>query len=248
MEDINNIIINFSKDLIEKVDGLVKTIALFGSYAQNKENKKSDIDILILIDDIYANDLNISIPFYFDNLNKILSKEEYKKIHPTTLTLTKFWNMILNGDPLILDILRKSNVIFDSSGIYGSLKRMLENGMIKTSPEYLETMRNKSQELYNYSYFLINKSFESLYNSVIYLIQYYLIKNKINVYSPEDIVEKLEELKKNKKIKKDIVEYFREIYDTMKRLEHKDIDKIDLDNFNKLLNKYIDFKEMIEKL
>jgi len=46
--------LNFSKDLIEKVDGLVKSIVLFGSYAENKETEKSDIDLLIIIDDIYA--------------------------------------------------------------------------------------------------------------------------------------------------------------------------------------------------
>ena len=72
-DDIFNILIDFSKELIDKVDGLVKAIVLFGSYSQNKENEKSDIDILIVVDDIYAKDLNITVPFYFDNLNKILA-------------------------------------------------------------------------------------------------------------------------------------------------------------------------------
>ncbi|AMD29771.1 hypothetical protein Nps_01575 [Candidatus Nanopusillus acidilobi] len=103
----NDIILNFSKDLIEKVDGLVKSIVLFGSYAENKENEKSDIDLLIIVDDIYAQDLNITVPFYFDNLNKLLADEKYKKIHVTTLTLSKFWEMILNGDPLVFGYIKK---------------------------------------------------------------------------------------------------------------------------------------------
>jgi len=197
--NFNDIILNFSKDLIEKVDGLVKSIVLFGSYAENKENEKSDIDLLIIIDDVYAQDLNITVPFYFDNLNKLLADEKYKKIHVTTLTLSKFWEMILNGDPLVLDILRKGEPMIDPAGIFGSLKKMLENGLIKTSPEYLEIMKKRAEEGINYANLMLIKAFESLYNSVITISQYYLIKNNINVYSPEDILNKFEELKKKKK-------------------------------------------------
>jgi len=190
--NFNDIILNFSKDLIEKVDGLVKSIVLFGSYAENKESEKSDIDLLIIIDDIYAKDLNITVPFYFDNLNKLLADEKYKKIHVTTLTLSKFWEMILNGDPLVLDILRKGEPIIDPAGIFGSLKKMLENGLIKTSPEYLEIMKKRAEEGINYANLMLIKAFESLYNSVVTISQYYLIKNNINIYSPEDILKKFE--------------------------------------------------------
>ncbi|BFI73715.1 hypothetical protein YN1_7020 [Nanoarchaeota archaeon] len=248
MDDIFNILIDFTKELVDKVDGLVKAVVLFGSYAENKENEKSDIDILIIVDDIYAKDLNITVPFYFDNLNKILANEKYKKIHPTTLTLTKFWEMILNGDPLVLDILRKGYPIIDPTGIFGSLKRMLESGLIKTSPEYLDILKKRSEELINYSNFLLIKSFESLYNSALSLLQYYMIKNKINVYGPEDIIIKLGELKRKNRSLKDIEQYFREVYDYMKKIEHKEIDKIDLDVFKDLLERYYNFKEKIEKL
>lgn len=156
--NFNDIILNFSKDLIEKVDGLVKSIVLFGSYAENKENEKSDIDLLIIVDDIYAQDLNITVPFYFDNLNKLLADEKYKKIHVTTLTLSKFWEMILNGDPLVLDILRKGEPIIDPAGIFGSLKKMLENGLIKTSPEYLEIMKKRAEEGINYANLMLIKA------------------------------------------------------------------------------------------
>ncbi|WP_231434196.1 nucleotidyltransferase domain-containing protein [Candidatus Nanopusillus massiliensis] len=166
---------NFSKDLIEKVDGLVKSIVLFGSYAENKENEKSDIDLLIIVDDIYAQDLNITVPFYFDNLNKLLADEKYKKIHLTTLTLSTFWEMIFNGDPLFLDILRKGEPIIDPAGIFGSLKKMLEDGVIKTSPEYLEIMKKRAEEGINYVNLMLIKAFESLYHSVITISQYYLI-------------------------------------------------------------------------
>jgi predicted nucleotidyltransferase len=219
--NFNDIILNFSKDLIEKVDGLVKSIVLFGSYVENKENEKSDIDLLIIIDDVYAKDLNITVPFYFDNLNKILADEKYKKIHVTTLTLSKFWEMILNGDPLVLDILRKGEPIIDPAGIFGSLKKMLENGLIKTSPEYLEIMKKRAEEGINYANLMLIKAFESLYNSVVTISQYYLIKNNINIYSPEDILNKFEELKKKRKISSEVYNYYKIVYEYIKKIEHR---------------------------
>jgi len=243
--NFNDIILNFSKDLIEKVDGLVKSIVLFGSYAENKENEKSDIDLLIIVDDIYAQDLNITVPFYFDNLNKLLADEKYKKIHVTTLTLSKFWEMILNGDPLVLDILRKGEPIIDPAGIFGSLKKMLENGLIKTSPEYLEIMKKRAEEGINYVNLMLIKAFESLYNSVVTISQYYLIKNNINVYSPEDILNKFEELKRKRKISSEVYNYYKEVYEYMKKIEHKEVKNIDLDLLKELLEEFEKYKEKL---
>jgi predicted nucleotidyltransferase len=243
--NFNDIILNFSKDLIEKVDGLVKSIVLFGSYVENKENEKSDIDLLIIIDDIYAKDLNITVPFYFDNLNKILADEKYKKIHVTTLTLSKFWEMILNGDPLVLDILRKGEPIIDPAGIFGSLKKMLENGLIKTSPEYLEIMKKRAEEWINYANLILIKAFESLYNSVVTISQYYLIKNNINIYSPEEILKKFEELKKKRKISSEVYNYYKKIYEYMKKIEHKEVRNVDLDLLKEFLDGFEKYKEKL---
>jgi predicted nucleotidyltransferase len=243
--NFNDIILNFSKDLIEKVDGLVKSIVLFGSYIENKENEKSDIDLLIIIDDVYAKDLNITVPFYFDNLNKILADEKYKKIHVTTLTLSKFWEMILNGDPLVLDILRKGEPIIDPAGIFGSLKKMLENGLIKTSPEYLEIMKKRAEEGINYANLMLIKAFESLYNSVVTISQYYLIKNNINIYSPEDILNKFEELKKKRKISSEVYDYYKRVYEYMKKIEHREIRNVDLDLLKEFLNGFEKYKEKL---
>ena len=243
--NFNDTILNFSKDLIEKVDGLVKSIVLFGSYVENKENEKSDIDLLIIIDDVYAKDLNIIVPFYFDNLNKILADEKYKKIHVTTLTLSKFWEMILNGDPLVLDILRKGEPIIDPSGIFGSLKKMLENGLIKTSPEYLEIMKKRAEEGINYANLMLIKAFESLYNSVVTISQYYLIKNNINIYSPEDILTKFEELKKKRKISSEVYNYYKKVYEYMKKIEHREIRNVDLDLLKEFLDGFEKYKEKL---
>jgi predicted nucleotidyltransferase len=243
--NFNDTILNFSKDLIEKVDGLVKSIVLFGSYVENKENEKSDIDLLIIIDDVYAKDLNIIVPFYFDNLNKILADEKYKKIHVTTLTLSKFWEMILNGDPLVLDILRKGEPIIDPAGIFGSLKKMLENGLIKTSPEYLEIMKKRAEEGINYANLMLIKAFEGLYNSVVTISQYYLIKNNINIYSPEDILNKFEELKKKRKISSEVYNYYKKVYEYMKKIEHREIRNVDLDLLKEFLDGFEKYKEKL---
>ena len=210
--DAIEIVLDFSRKLIEKVDGLIKAIIFFGSQAEGKANEKSDIDILILVDDIYAETSNITVAYYFDVLNELLKDEKFRKLHINTLTLTKFWEMVKNGDPLILDILRKGLPLIDPAGIFGSFKKMLERGMLKPSPEYLELIKRRVDDHLLATSFFINKAFESLYNATIFAAQYFLSRKGIDVFGPEDILIKLEEIKKKYKIPRDVIEYYRGVY------------------------------------
>jgi hypothetical protein len=153
--------------------------------------------------------------------------------------------MILNGDPLVLDILRKGEPIIDPAGIFGSLKKMLENGLIKTSPEYLEIMKKRAEEGINYANLMLIKAFESLYNSVVTISQYYLIKNNINIYSPEDILNKFEELKKKRKISSEVYNYYKKVYEYMKKIEHREIRNVDLDLLKEFLDGFEKYKEKL---
>lgn len=242
----DQLVIEFVNKLIENLDGLIKAIIWFGSTVKD-ENKDTDIDLLVIVDDIYAMTTNTTVSYYFDTLNKLLSDEKYKKFHITTLTLTKFWEMVKDGDPLILDILRKGVPMIDPAGIFSSFKKMLEMGMIKTSPEYLDRMNRNIENYMNFIDYYLIKAFESLYNAVVLTAQYFMSKNNIDVYSPEDILIKFNEIKNKYKIPKKTIEYYREVYSYMKKIMHKEIDKVDLLTLKDFIERFPEYRESLNK-
>lgn len=247
-QNITEIVMNFSKDLIEKVDGLVKMIILFGSYARNENNEKSDIDLLIIVDDVNPDYKNTMVSFYYDNLNKILSsKEEYKKLHVTTITLSIFYDGILKGDPLILNILRIGEPIIDPAGFFSAFKELLKAGKIKHTEESILELKNKYKIENDYIYLNLFKTLESIYLSALYLSQYILIRNKIEEIEPEKIYSSLKRLFKNKKIDQKYAEVFKELYKYVKE-SSKDIKLLKFDKVIELYNKYKELEKILLKL
>lgn len=217
MEDVSNIILNFSKDLIEKVDGLIKFIVLFGSYARNENKEDSDIDLLIVVDDVNPEFKNTSISFYYDNLNEILkSKEEYKKLHITTLTLSVFYDGVLKGDPLIINTLRVGIPIIDTLGFFKSLQELLKLGKIKNTEEAVLELKNKYNIEKNLIMVNLYKTLESIYLSILYLSQYLLLKNNIDTIEPEKIYEELKKILKDNGISNKEADTFKELYEYVK--------------------------------
>ncbi|MEM0379540.1 MAG: nucleotidyltransferase domain-containing protein [Nanopusillaceae archaeon] len=243
-EDILKKILDFGNELINKVNGLVRIIVLFGSYAKGKNEQQSDIDLLIVVDDVYNVWDNVTSVYYFDSLNKILSQDKFKKLHINTLTLSVFWDMARNGDPLLINILRTGKAIIDPYGLFGSLKKLLEMGRIKPSEEAIEISKKKIElSIRNYKFYLL-KSFENVYGIFVTLAQYYLMKKG---YLPPEPSEILDYLKKELN-DKEILDWYHKIFEKAKKISHGEISEIDIEELKEFYNKAIEFKNKIEKI
>jgi len=238
-EKILSLIVDFSNELINKVDGLVRAIVLFGSYSRGEETEKSDIDLLVIVDDVYNKWDNVTSTFYYDNLNKILSQEKFKKLHVNTLTLSIFWDMVRNGDPLAVNIIRSGKALIDPFGLFGSLKKLLQMGRIIPSNEAIELAKIRvDNNLRNYKINII-KAFESIYLIFVNSAQYYLMRKGYSLIGPEEILEAL----KKEFGDKEVVMWYEEILKKMKSISHGesiDISGKDLDEYFK---KAIEFKK-----
>lgn len=75
---LDSLLENVKKDILEKYGSEVKQIILFGSYAKKKATKKSDIDILVL----FKNNTSTTSDLIFaDNLyDKYINKTK-KELH-----------------------------------------------------------------------------------------------------------------------------------------------------------------------
>src|SRR3989344_1839617 len=153
----DDIAMDFATKTYKKFDKAIKSIILFGSTAKQETVTGSDIDIIIIIDDVAINWDDELIAWYREELDKILKRNPYRQsLHINTTKLSTWWEDILRGDPVVLNILRYGKAMLDMAGFFEPLKYLLLTGRIKATPEAIYTalqrapthlMRSKMSEL-----------------------------------------------------------------------------------------------------
>ncbi len=119
----------------EYLGGLIQGVVLFGSVMRDSASSESDLDVLVLLDDVSNEITSEMASAYSLTVGSLLAKlRAHDKIHLTTLGVIRFWDGVRNGDPIIMDIIRSGRAIVDT-GFFTPLKAMLERGMIKPSRE-----------------------------------------------------------------------------------------------------------------
>ena len=127
---------DFSVKLHKQFGKIIKSVILFGSVSKETQTKSSDIDIIILIDDASVDWSLETIAWYRQELTKLLVKNKYtNELHINTIRLTTWWDDLLKGDPVVLNVIRNGHVILDSAGFIDPLKILLSQGKIKGTPE-----------------------------------------------------------------------------------------------------------------
>ncbi len=94
----------FARGLFEKYPKVVKTVVLFGSYSKGKETESSDVDVMIVMDDV-LNKLDEKVQsLIFSDVDKLV-KESEVKLHINFVTLTAFWRGVIAADPVSVNVL-----------------------------------------------------------------------------------------------------------------------------------------------
>ncbi len=139
----------------EYLGGFIMGVVLFGSVMRDEATKSSDIDVLVLVDDVTNEITSEMAGAYSLTIASILAKlNAQNKIHVTTLGLVRFWDGVRNGDPIVMSIIRNGKPIVDT-GFFNPLKALLERGLIKPSREaIIANLRMAESLLRNQSNFL----------------------------------------------------------------------------------------------
>jgi len=119
-----------------KFDRMIKASVLFGSQAKETATSRSDIDIVLIIDDASIDwDLEL-IAWYREELGKIIAARNYgRELHVNTIKLTTWWQDLIHGDPVVLNILRYGEALIDLGGFFNPIKSLLAKGKIRATPE-----------------------------------------------------------------------------------------------------------------
>ena len=185
LQSENEIALDFAQKVYIKFKDVIKAIVLFGSVAKKEETIKSDIDIIIFIDDCVINWDQELIAWYREELSKLLLKQPYnERLHINTVTLSVFWEELKSGEPLIINVLRYGEVLIDVGGFFDPLKVLLAKGKIKPTPEAVFTAMERAENSLMNSRKHILDAVEGFYWAMVDAAHALLMAEKITPQSP----------------------------------------------------------------
>ena len=109
-----DIAMDFATKTYQRFNKLIKSVILFGSVAKKTVVVGSDIDLVIIIDDVAIQWDQELISWYREELDKILRNNPYKKdLHINTIKLSTWWDDLMRGDPVVINIIRYGESVID---------------------------------------------------------------------------------------------------------------------------------------
>lgn len=241
----DDIAADFATKVYKRFDKAIKSVILFGSTAKQTAVTGSDIDIIIIIDDVAIKWDDELVAWYREELNKILKRNPYKQnLHINTTKLSTWWEDVMRGDPIVLNILRYGKSILDMAGFFEPLKYLLLTGKIKATPEAIYTalqrapthlMRSKMSEM---------GAIEGLYWCMVDSAHAALIAANHFPASPEHVPGSLKQaFVDNGKLKMKYVVWYRDLLMLHKKIAHgeiKDLKGVEIDDWQEKTEEFLD--------
>ncbi|MBU2104608.1 MAG: nucleotidyltransferase domain-containing protein [Nanoarchaeota archaeon] len=241
----SEIAMDFGVKAYKKFDKIIKSIILFGSTVKKTATPGSDIDIIIVIDDVSIEWNPELTVWYREELGRILKNNPYRKsLHINTIKLSTWWEDLIRGDPVLINILRCGESIIDFAGFFEPLKLLVINGKVRPSPEAIYSCLQRAPVHISRSKLSELNSVEGLYWAMVDSAHAALIAKGVMPPSPEHIPQELKQTFVDKgKLKKDYVEWYEEILDLHKDITHgkiHDLKGVEIDKHQERTEKFLE--------
>jgi len=217
-----DIALDFASKVYKEFDKIIKSVVLFGSSAKKISTPDSDIDIIIIIDDVSIRWDQELIAWYREELGGLIRGNPYKKsLHINTVKLSAWWGDLTRGDPVIVNILRYGEPLIDFGGFFTPLKVLLQEGKIRSTPESIYTLLQRAPVHMARARAGLLSVVDGLYWACVDSAHAALIAAKIMPPSPEHISEILkEEFVDKKMLKQKYADYYLQIHQIAKEIIH----------------------------
>ncbi len=232
----------FADALHKEMKQYLKAVILFGSSARKTTTAGSDIDVLIIIDDLSIVVTRDVADAYRIIIERIISQIS-RRLHVVTLRLSAFWDYMRKGDPIGINMLRDGISLLDS-GFFGPLQILLRKGKIRPSQESIWSYYSKAPATLHNAKWHIMQAVVDLYWAVIDSAHAALMSQDAIPPTPEHVADMIDEmLVKKGLLEKKYSKTMRNFYTTAKKIMHREIDEIsgrDFDNYLREANDFID--------
>lgn len=216
------IAMDFATKVYKEFNTLIKSIVLFGSSARQETKKDSDIDIIIILDDVTTKFDNELISWYRKNLGKVVVQNKYiRPLHINSVKLSTWWQDVIRGDPIVINVLRYGEAMIDFGGFFNPLRVLLKEGKIKSTPEAIYTLLERAPTHLSRARGATLATVDGLYWCMVDAAHAALISAEITPPSPEKIPEYLDQyFVKNKLLNKKYIDYYSEMHKVAKDIVH----------------------------
>ncbi len=249
-----DIAMDFATRVHRKFDRVIKASVLFGSQAKNTATPQSDIDIILIVDDATIQwDMEL-VAWYREELAKLISACSYnKELHINTIKLTTWWQDLMYGDPVVLNILRYGEALVDIGGFFNPIKALLAQGKIRSTPEAVYAALQRSPTHLARSRAAELQAVEGIYWSMVDAAQAALITAGKMPPSPEHLAQYLKEsFVDSGLLKAESIKAFNDLFELHKSISHgltSDIKGADLDRWQATAEKFLtDMTGIIDKI
>jgi len=239
----------FKDMVLKKAQKFIKAVVVFGSVVRGDFHEKSDIDMLVIIDDVMTR-FTSEQKENFDNMLRSIGKKVSSDIVvQPAWTLSEFWDMARIGHPLLYTIVRDGWALYDT-GFFIPVRKLLELGKIPTTLEAVEKfmeaspkkiMRVETAKLYMVA--------EDLYYSMLNSSQAVLMFLGESPPTPKHCAKAIKEhLVDHQLLEEVYLNNLREVIEFRKAVEHKEIKDISgekLDDFIKKAKRYVERMEQL---
>jgi len=218
----SEIAMDFATKLYQRFDKLIKSVVLFGSVSKKTAAAGSDIDIILILDDLTVKFDQELIAWYRTELEKVIKKNPYKSdLHVNTIKLSTWWEDLLRGDPVVINIIRDGRTLIDFGGFFEPLKHLLIQGKIKSTPEAIYSLLQRAPTHIARSRVAELNCVEGLFWSMVDSAQAALIAAGATPSSPEHLPIDLKEVFVNAgSLKMKYVVWYRDLLMLHKKIAH----------------------------
>lgn len=239
----------FKEEVLKRHKDITKSVVIFGSFVRGDFHEKSDIDLLVIIDDTTARftpEMKLRFDDEIYDIGKRISEDIV--VQPAW-TLTEFWEMARIGHPLLYTIVRDGWALYDT-GFFIPIRKLLELGRIPTTLEavekFMEAAPQKISRVESAKLYMIA---EDLYYAMLNSSQAVLMYLGENPPSPKHTPGEVQEHLVNAGLLEET--YLRDlegVIDFRKGVEHKDIKDIAGAELDAYIQKSKQFVSRMEQL
>ena len=234
---------NFARIMYKELGNFISALVLFGSATKASHVPKSDIDILIVLDDVRIRFTKELIETYRILTERAIAQVAPNRLHVQSMKLTSFWEYIRAGDPVAINILRSGIALIDT-GFFDPLQALLDQGRIRPSDESVWTYFTMAPASLHKSNQHILTAAVDLYWAAIDSAHAALMLMGEIPPSPQHVADMLEEKLVSKRlVNSKCSSHMRQLYELFKGIIHRDIKSIsgkDYDKYRKIAEEFVD--------
>ncbi len=239
----------FRDEVLRKYKDVTKAIVLFGSLVRGDFHEKSDIDLLVIIDDTVARFSPEMKDRFDEDIYTIGKKISDIIIVQPAWTLTEFWDMARIGHPLLYTIVRDGWALYDT-GFWIPIRKLLEMGKIPTTLEAVEKfMEAAPQKISRVETAKLYMVAEDLYYAVLNSSQAVLMHMGQNPPAPKYTPLEVKDHLVNAGLLEQVyLTDLEAIIDFRKKVEHKEVTDITGQQLDEFIQKTKQFVSRMEQL